>query len=196
MNWLCVAADSEIPDLNRIIAAGWTKHVLGIGQFDALMTISRLLADQKPDGVILAGTCGTTNTADIGRIYACQHFAFPSVQKEDLPEFMEQSFSTVNAIDVANFSAATVLQNHGVSLDRLKFESNAIKIPQSYPQPIVENMEAASVALACKRSAIHFTALLCVTNEIGPNARTEWKKNFRSAGAKLAEALPNIVARA
>jgi nucleoside phosphorylase len=91
------------------------------------------------------------------------------------------------------FPAATVLQNHGLSLSTEKFTSDMGYIPTSYPRPVVENMEAASLALFCRDNDIAFTALLCVTNVIGPEARAEWKANFREAGRKLRTAIESLL---
>ena len=185
MKWLCVAHEKEIPDLASLACPGWRVHAVGIGQFHSLARFTELLSKEKPEAVILAGTCGSLDKADVMRIYLCNHFAFPFVPNEEVPEFLEQNFATSLAAEAAGLLPATVLQNYGVSLDAGKFIANTQKISAEFPRRVVENMEAASLALACKRASIPFSALLCVTNEIGPTARAQWKQNFRAAGEKL-----------
>lgn len=194
MKWLCVAHEREIPEFTAFAKNGWLAHAVGIGQFHSLLHFTELLANETPDAVILAGTCGSLDKADVMRICLCNHFAFPSVANEEVPEFLEQNFTTQPAAQAttAGLLPATVLQNYGVSLDAGKFRTNTQKIPADFPRHWVENMEAASLALACKRLSIPFSALLCVTNEIGPRARAEWKQNFRAAGERLAQALLSV----
>lgn len=194
MKWLCVAHEKEIPDFDTLAVDGWQAHAIGIGQYNALMRFTELLLRGKPEAVILAGTCGSANKADIMRTWLCHHFAFPAVQGEEVPEFLEQNFSTIPGVVPAGLAAATVLQNYGVSLDARKFMANAEKIPPAFPRPVLENMEAAAIALACKRAGVPFAALLCVTNEIGPTARVEWKQNFRAAGEELKRRLAELFA--
>ena len=192
MRWLLAAHEKEIPGFGSFRAGGWQPHAVGVGQFAALSRLSALLAGEKPAAILLVGTAGTTEPAAVGQLFAVQHFAYPSIAGENLPEFLERAFTTEPALSVGGFSPATVLQNHGVSTDLTKFVSNAGYIPTNYPKPIIENMEAASLAQLCRGLKIPFTALLAVTNTIGPDARTQWKHNFRQAGEQLAKTLQQI----
>lgn len=189
--WLCVAHEKEIPDFAALATKGYTPLALGIGQFHALIRFSELAALQKPAAVILAGTCGALHEADVSRIFLCNHFAFSAVAGEETPDFLEQAFTTENPRQplLPDLPSATVLQNYGVSLDAQKFAANAANIPAQYPRPILENMEAASLAVACNRLQIPFAAVLCVTNTVAADARQQWKKNFSSAGKLLRDAL-------
>ena len=189
MRWLCVAAVSEIPDFHRLARGGFKTYALGIGQFDSLAALATLTASQRPDGIVLAGTCGSTEKENIFRLFQCQHFAAPKISDEELPEFLLHAVETKEAAAFAGLPRATVLQNHGLSLSHEKFARNTGYIPPGYPLPVLENMEATSLAFFCHKQAIPFSALLCVTNAIGPDGRREWKENFRRAGEILAETL-------
>lgn len=194
MKWLCVAHEKEIPDFATLAKNGWRTHAVGIGQFHSLLHFTELLVNEKPEAVLLAGTCGSLDKADVMRLCLCHHFAFPAVINEEVPEFLEQNFATRSVYENAKLLPATVLQNYGVSLDAGKFIANTQKIPLDFPRRVVENMEAASLALACKHLSIPFSALLCVTNEIGPAARAEWRQNFRAAGEKISRAFSALAA--
>lgn len=192
MRWLVVAHEKEIPGFSEFSKAGFTAHALGVGQFDSLAEFARLTAAEKPNGVVLAGTCGSLNKEDVFKTFQCRHFALPSVTHEDLPEFLPRAVATEAAASFAELPQATVLQNHGISLSAEKFSQNMGYIPPDYPRPILENMEASSLALFCQKRQIPFTALLCVTNAIGPEGRREWKENFKRAGAQLAGILASV----
>lgn len=187
--WLCVAHEKEIPAFSDFSKAGFTPYALGVGQFASLAEFSRLAAAEKPAGVLLTGTCGSLNKEDIFRVFECRHFALPYIAGEELPEFLPRAVETGPAAKFNNLPRATVLQNHGLSLDSEKFMLNTGYIPPDYPKPVLENMEASSLALFCHARQIPFSALMCVTNKIGPEGRREWKENFKRAGAKLAEVL-------
>jgi nucleoside phosphorylase len=193
MRWLLAAHEKEIPGFQKFRAGDWQPHAVGVGQFAALARLSAMVAHERPSAVLLVGTAGSADVASVGQQFAVQHFAYPSITGEELPEFLERAFTTQTAIALGGVSAATVLQNHGVSTDLAKFVSNGGYIPPSYPKPIVENMEAASLAQLCRTLQIPFTALIAVTNTIGPDARNQWKQNFRQAGEQLAKTLQQIV---
>jgi nucleoside phosphorylase len=189
MPWLVAAHEKEIPGFHEFAQGGWQTHALGVGQFDSLAAFAALAASQKPDSVVLAGTCGSLYKEDIFQLFQCQHFAVPSITDEDLPEFLTRAVQPAEAVSFTELRRATVLQNHGISLSSEKFTQNTGYIPPAYPRPILENMEASSLALYCTKHGIPFTALLCVTNAIGPDGRRAWKENFRKAGEILAESL-------
>ncbi len=193
MLWLCVAHTKEIPGFENLEGGGFQTHELGVGQFKSLTAFSALVAVQKPARVLLAGSCGSLNREDILKTFVCNHFAYPSITGEELPEFMHRYGATAPAVDAGRYQTATVLQNHGLSLSAEKFGGNTGYIPPEYPRPIVENMEAASLAFFCRDQGIAFSALLCVTNAIGPQARSEWRANFREAGVRLKAALQELL---
>lgn len=190
--WLCVAHEKEIPDFASFVSGGFKTYALGVGQFKSLARISELAAAEKPSAVVLAGTCGTTSIEDVMQLFYCQHFTYPFIENEELPEFMERACKTTAAINTNGLRPATVLQNHGVSLNAEKFKRNAAYIPPNYPHPILENMEASSLAFFCKGQHISFTALLCATNIIGSDARAQWRKNSTEAGSRLANVLRSL----
>lgn len=190
--WLCVAHEKEIPGFRDFSKAGFTPYALGVGQFASLAEFARLVSAETPAGVLLAGTCGSLNKEDIFRVFECRHFALPLIAGEELPEFLPRVVETEPAVKFANLPRATVLQNHGLSLDPGKFTLNTGYIPQDYPKTILENMEAASLAISCHERRIPFTALMCVTNAIGPDGRREWKENFRKAGEILSKTLSSL----
>jgi len=191
--WLCVAHEKEIPGFANFASGGFLTYALGVGQFKSLAHFAELVAQNKPARVILAGSCGALEKSHLLQIFACQHFAYPRISSEELPEFMPRCGLTETALSAKHLPNATVLQNHGLSLSAEKFAGNTGYIPPDYPRPIIENMEAASLALYCHERGIAFTALLCVTNAIGPDARAEWKTNFREAGEKLRAALKTLL---
>lgn len=185
MRWLCVAHEKEIPDFDALSQGDILTHVLGVGQFQALASFSALLTTSRPDSVILIGTAGSPDSSDVMRIFHCEHFALPKIAEEDFPEFLARCVQTQPAFSHHNLPAATIVQNQGISLNQEKFIANTGYIPMDYPQTYLENMEATSLALFCKSQGIAFSAVVCVTNLIGPNGRADWRKNFREAGTKL-----------
>jgi len=193
MRWLLAAHEKEIPGFLSFRSQSWQAHAVGVGQFAALARLAQMLASNRPSGVLLAGTAGALDAAALGELFAVQHFAYPSIAGEDLPEFLERAFTCEPAVALVGFPPATVVQNQGVSIDPEKFVANTGYIPQHFPHPILENMEATCLAQLCLKFAIPFTALLAVTNTIGADARAQWKKNFRRAGDELSAALQQII---
>lgn len=185
MRWLVVAHEKEIPDLANLEGAGWKVVVLGVGQFASLANFAHLAAKEKPSGVLLLGTAGAQTEKLVGEIFHCSHFAMPQIENEELPDIMERTATTTPVLETGLFSTATVLQNAGVSIDARKFELNLAYIPPTFPRPVLENMEAFSLALYCAKEKIYFSALLRVSNVIGPEGRRQWQENFKAAGVAL-----------
>lgn len=193
MRWLIAAHEKEIPGFAGFRIGDWQPHAVGVGHFAALARLSALLTGERPEAIVLAGTAGATEPENVGKIFAVQHFAYPSITGEDLPEFLPRAFITAAALQTLQLAPATVLQNHGVSTDRTKYLSNTGYIPDSFPGPRLENMEATALAGLALTLQIPFTAIAAVTNTIGPNARNEWLKNHGKAGARLADTLPGLL---
>ncbi|MBV6492622.1 MAG: Futalosine hydrolase [Turneriella sp.] len=191
--WLCVAHEKEIPNFENFNFLGVSRHILGVGHVNALATLSHLVAIEAPTRVLLAGTCGSLKEENHLRLFHATHFAYPSIAKEELPEFLPRSIKPQPAFDFLNLPQATVVQNFGVSLDADKFLSNTHYVPDNFPRPIVENMEATALADFCAAKKIPFSALLCVTNAISPKGRKEWSKNFHEAGCILRDCLKSIL---
>ena len=115
--WLCVAHEKEIHNLKKFTRVGFTPYALGVGQFFALAEFSRLVTLEKPKQVVLVGTCGSLYKEDIFQLYHATQFAFPSIEGEELPEFLPHTVETTPAWRKQQLPTATVLQNAGISLD-------------------------------------------------------------------------------
>jgi nucleoside phosphorylase len=187
MLWICAAHPREVEGFAQLSSKEVRTLALGVGQHAALATFATEIQSQKPDAVILLGTCGAEEDVNLMKILKVQHFAYPSINDEELPEFLPRAWMTEDTGQTTGLTRATVLQNHGISMTAAKFRANQKYVPENFPRPVVENMEAASLAAHCREQGIPFTALLAVTNVIGPEARQQWKENFRGAGLLLAD---------
>jgi nucleoside phosphorylase len=192
MLWICAAHPQEVEGFGQLSSRDVRTLVLGVGQYAALATFAAEIQSKKPDGVILLGTCGAEEDLNLMKILKVQHFAYPSISDEELPEFLPRAWMTENTGFATGLTGATVLQNHGISMNAAKFRANQGYIPEHFPRPILENMEAASVSAYCRERDIPFTALLAVSNVIGPEARRQWKANFRDTGLALGEIAAGI----
>lgn len=200
MRWLVVAHDKEIPNFYSLATNDWQPIVLGVGQFAALARLSALLSSNPhPEGIVLIGTAGCLGSDAVDRIYQVQHFAYPSIAGEELPEFLPRACETEPVVRAGSGTGAgelplaTVVQNHGVSIDAEKFLLNTRYVPPQYPRPILENMEATALAMLCNAYKLAFSALLYTTNTIDPGARLQWQKQHALAGEKLAGLLQDIL---
>ena len=54
-------------------------------------------------------------------------------------------------------------------------------------RPVLENLEAFSLARFCEIHKIEFTAFLAVTNTVGPGGSEEWSRHYRSMAETLQE---------
>ncbi|MCB1140316.1 MAG: hypothetical protein KDK23_16280, partial [Leptospiraceae bacterium] len=54
-------------------------------------------------------------------------------------------------------------------------------------RPVLENLEAFSLARFCEIHKIEFSAFLAITNRVGPEGSEEWKQNYRAMAETLQE---------
>ena len=100
---------------------------------------------------------------------------------------------------IVNTTLSLSLEDHALSLPLLEqaiegLEAGILANPElaAWKQqkseisvPVMENLEVFGMARFCEIHKIGFTALMAVTNQVGPEGSAHWAQNFKAMGLEL-----------
>lgn len=167
-------------------------EVVGIGPILAAARAADVLARRQPEGVILLGTGGAYAggppigqaivASRVGMSYGVAAMGLgyvprPPAPVECDPELIERIGLPVHAVQTVS----------AITTDPTLAE----RIRDGWT---VEHMEAFGVALACRNAGVPFTAVLGITNEVGPDAHAQWLTHRDAAQAAAREAVKHLLA--
>ncbi len=163
---------------------GRAGHALGVGMVRAAARMARLLAEQRPRHVVLVGTAGAYpvhGAPVIGEVVTAASVALASGTASLGLGYVPLAPPPVSAVPVPGLAPHAVLCCTAITSDpslaaRLGFLAT------------VEHMEAYGAALACADAGVSFSAVLGITNVVGPDAHAQWKAHRAQAEAAAVRA--------
>lgn len=209
--WIIAADKKEIPRIDVLLKnfSSFKYKVefqeCGIGLFESFSRFATLLdtaanAKKKPDAVLLVGTGGSPDADHVFKIALTNLFINPRFDFEELPEFLPRQWTT-DPIDELNEVFLDKAEAQNLFPDALLnipvystfgISKSADHLDRSMAGAW-ENMEALSLSYTCHKRQIPFMALLCCTNQICPDGRKQWQKNYQRAGEILFDALSKLL---
>ncbi|MDX1957382.1 MAG: hypothetical protein SFU98_02360 [Leptospiraceae bacterium] len=182
----CGAFDGETDILNAL--GGLNVYNVGIGLHDSLFNIQRYLSrSSEIKNVIFLGSAGAYphSTLKIGDIVYSYKFLYKDLaeikQLAKVPDVLTKHALTdmdqkiVSMVKKLGFTETITNSMNYVTMTNLSSE----ELFASLYDVGVENMEAFSLAYACSRLGINFTAFYYVTNIVGEKGSEDWAKNWR-----------------
>ncbi|MFT6146450.1 MAG: purine-nucleoside phosphorylase [Myxococcota bacterium] len=165
MNILILAAAAE--ELGTLPGA-----VVGVGPIAAATTAARILAERRPDAVILIGTAGAyAGGPAIGTVIASEtlgwSYGVAAMGLGYVPRPPQPIRGDASLLERLNLPRHAVLTTGAVTTD----PTLAGRLSDGFS---VEHLEAFSVAMACQDVGIPFVAILGIANVVGPGAHVEW----------------------
>jgi len=147
-------------------------EIVGVGPVVSAVRVARMLAREKPSGVVLIGTGGAyAGGPPIGRAIASSRLGWLSgVDALGLgytpaaPPPIEADAGLLRALDLPR---VPVLTTTAITTD----PSLARRLGAEWA---VEHLESYGVALACREAGVPFAAVLGIANEVGPDAHAQW----------------------
>jgi len=184
MDLLLAAFPPELGDLLDSPPLGWAAACTGLGALTAAVTVTRLLADLRPERVLFLGTCGAyDNRLTLGaRISASEAIAISASELRGAafrPQAERTRWSSTWALP---FPQHPVAVPPAITSD----PEEARLLAQLAP---AEHLELTGVFAACHAAQTPVAAALTVANLVGPNAHTEWKANHARVSRELIDAL-------
>ena len=145
---------------------------LGIGPVVAAARMARVLAEERPSGVVMIGTAGAYPNGppvgvavQAGRLGLADGAAAMALGYTPLPPApVVADHSVLPALDLA---VHDVLTTGAVSTDPVLTE----RLGDAWA---VEHLECFGAAWACHDAGVPFTAVLGIANRVGPAAHAEW----------------------
>jgi futalosine hydrolase len=164
-------------------------HQSGVGMLAAAVSLTQLLAEEKPDLVIQAGIAGCFNPGiSLGKIVTVNEEAlgdtgvqeegrwkdlfdlklekssYPPFEKRKLPNPWLEKF---NLLKLPAVNAVTINE---ISTDPKRIQ----QICRKY-DPAIESMEGAALHYTCRAAGIPFLQIRAVSNYIGERDKSKWK---------------------
>lgn len=172
---LVAAVQEELGDLEGV--------PVGVGPVVAAASAGSLLAERRPEAVILLGTAGSfPGGPPVGMVVAsgvlgmADPLSASGIGYVPLPpEPLAGDPALLRAIGLP---AARILTNLGVTTH----PGLAAHFGESWE---VEHMEAYAVARACEQEGIPFLAVLGIANRVGPDAHAEWRARRKEVQAAV-----------
>jgi futalosine hydrolase len=160
---------------------------VGIGMAAAAAGTQRALAERRPEGILLVGTCGVYpgHPLSIGSVVVARRVHLVSTAVvEGRGGFPPRMDDPIDATLTPPGSAADVATTLAVTIDDALAATITARTACQ-----VEHLEAHAVASVCARAGVAFGALLGIANVVGSRARDEWRANHELAGNAAAAAV-------
>jgi purine-nucleoside phosphorylase len=161
---LLAAAREELGELEG--------EVVGVGPVVAAARAAAILAKSRPEFVVMLGTGGAYTggppigsaiaSAKVGLSYGVAAMGLGYVPRAPSPVLSDEGL--LRRLDLPQHN---VLTTGAITTDLTLAE----RIADGFT---VEHLEAFGVAIACQQAGIPFVAVLGISNEVGPDAHTQW----------------------
>ncbi len=150
-------------------------EIVGVGPLVSAVRASRLVARERPTGVLLIGTAGAyAGGPCVGSVVVSSRLGWSSgVDALGLgytpgaPPPIEADADLLRAFDLPR---CPVLTTAAITTD----PALARRLGTEWA---VEHLESYGVALACREAGVPFAAMLGIANEVGPDAHAQWLKH-------------------
>ena len=173
-------------------------HVDSIGTTAAALTTLRAIERSDPSWVVSAGTAGgfADRGGSIGQVVLARGPVIHHDRRVPLAGFEEYAAGSYPSADLGDLADRLGFTNgpcsSGDSLDAPSTDLAAMAVHGT----LAKDMEAAAVARVAELTGRPFTALKVITDIVdGPRPTAEeFVENLHTASARLAEALPRLLA--
>jgi futalosine hydrolase len=176
--------------------------ITGVGMVATAAWTSRILAQEKYDGAINAGICGSFDRKiALGDVVEIQTDCMPELGAEDDQKFIDihdlnllpkDEFPFSNGVlsgsEAALFGTLLKLQKvSGITVNRVHGNENTIAQIVSRLNPQVESMEGAAFLYACAIGNVPAIQVRSVSNYVEKRNRNAWKigEAVRNLNAEL-----------
>ncbi len=181
---LLAAAREELGDLDG--------EVVGVGPVVAAARTARILAERKPDRVILLGTGGAYEggppvgaaiaSARVGMSYGVATLGMGYVPRAPQP---------VDG-DPELLDRLALPRHHVLTVSAVTTDPHlARRLSDGWT---VEHLEAFAVALACREARVPFVAVLGISNTVGADAHVQWLTHRDAAQQAARDAVAALLA--
>ena len=154
----------------------YDRATVGVGLVEASLGAAAILAERRPQRVVLIGTVGAYpgSGVAIGDVVTAERVLVAS----DTGAIVDAMPSSSLAVPISNARRVVVATTVAITTD----DAVAVILEKSTGAH-VEHLEAFAVARACERAGVTFSAVFGVANVVGSRGRDEWRANHERAAA-------------
>jgi nucleoside phosphorylase len=183
---LLAAFPPELAGLDASPPPGWRVAAVGVGAIAAAAATATLLAAERPERVLLVGTCGAYD----GRLVLGDLILAEVAIATSLEELDGRAYRP--ALERTRFEATwrpdLALPAHAVAVPpAITATSDGAR--RLAAVAAAEHLELAAVFAACQAAGVPAAAALAVANRVGPDANAEWRANHAGVSAALVAAV-------
>lgn len=159
----------------RVLRPQAEVRIVGVGMSQAAATLSRIIAEEQPERVVLCGIAGACDE----RLKVGGAVEVVTDCEMGLPNAYAESYKPCRCTELPEVEAFTV-SRCGASLECGARESEV---------PAIEQMEGAAVGAMCRAWGVEYSHLRTISNRVG-DARPLWRAD--EAVEHLAEVLSEL----
>lgn len=161
----------------RVLRPHAEVRIVGVGMSQAAATLSRIIAEEKPERVVLCGIAGACGE----RLKVGGAVEVVTDCEMGLPKAYAESYKPCRCTELPEVEAFTV-SRCGESL-------NEGDVNDAEALPVVEQMEGAAIGAVCRAWGVEYSHLRTISNRVG-DARPLWRAD--EAVEHLAEVLSEL----
>ncbi|MDH5656895.1 MAG: hypothetical protein OEZ34_13360 [Spirochaetia bacterium] len=156
----------------------------GVGSVEAALSMCEILSTDDFSEALFLGSAGSYKNSNLEFISAT-HFSKKDLASAEgrskIPGLMSSAVTTEQGSLGLHLSKKLQLKNRPVNSP----DSVTLIHAEELFNDEYENMEAFGLAFTAARANIPFSALMPVTNRVGPDGSLEWSKNFRIMSERI-----------
>jgi nucleoside phosphorylase len=181
---LLAAFPPELAGLEAAPPPGWRVACTGVGALAAAIETTRLLAEARPERVLLVGTCGAYDgRLAVGDLLGATEAVATSIEEVEGRAYRPE-------VERIRWAAGWALP----------FPAHVVAVPPAITRTeagarslarvaSAEHLELTGVYAACAAAGVPAAAALAVANRVGPRAHEEWRAHHERVSRALVEAL-------
>jgi futalosine hydrolase len=180
-------------------------HQSGVGMLATAVSLSKLLAEEKPDLIIQAGIAGCFDeTISLGKVLAIRDESLADMGVEEDGKWkdifdLKLEKSSYHPFErrrlpnpwLADFNLLKLPEVSAVTINTVTTGKERIQQLIRKYDPVTESMEGAALHYTCREAGIPFLQIRSVSNYIGERNKANWK--IREAVDSLNQVLVKYV---
>ncbi len=181
---LLAAFPPELAGLDAAPPAGWRVACTGLGALTSAVTVTRMIAELRPERVLFLGTCGAYDA----RLGIGDRISATEAVSISLEELEGRAYRPERERTRWASNWPLPLPGHCVAVPPAitKTAEGARAFSQI---AAAEHLELSGIFAACHAADVPVAAALAVANRVGPHAHEEWEAQHARVSRELVEAL-------
>jgi len=164
-------------------------HQSGAGILSSAVSLTRLIAEEKPELIIQTGIAGCFDTTvDLGKVFVVKEEILGDIGVEEDGNWKDHFDLKLEKSSYPPYEKKRLPNNHlpkfnllklpeatGITVNEITTNANRIEQLLKKYNPTLESMEGAALHYVCRAMDTPFIQMRAVSNYIGERDKTKWK---------------------